>query len=162
MTREREDSRLSPTLREMTSHDLTEICALERLIFADPWPESAIGEVIVDNKWGGLVAELDGRIIGYACFRVIDGEAHLANLAVDPAYRRKSVAKQLLDRILQQVSDNNCGLILLEVRQSNEAARRFYEKAGFAELYRKPSYYKEPAEDAVVMMRWLKTTLDDE
>ncbi|MBD3258944.1 ribosomal-protein-alanine N-acetyltransferase, partial [candidate division GN15 bacterium] len=99
--------------------------------------------------------------IGYACYVFISDEAHLANIAVVPAYRRKSVAKQLLDRILQLAQEAGCRLILLEVRASNNAARRFYEKAGFTELYQRPRYYRHPVEDAVVMLLPLTPATND-
>jgi ribosomal-protein-alanine N-acetyltransferase len=82
-------------------------------------------------------------------------------MAVHPDFRRKSVAKRLLDRILQLALDQSCGQILLEVRPSNEAARRFYELAGFVELYRRPGYYHHPREDALVMILNLTPDRDD-
>jgi ribosomal-protein-alanine N-acetyltransferase len=149
------------SLRDMTSGDLDEIVRLEALIFPDAWPESSFRELLSDQDWGALVAEMDGRIVGYACYLVVVDEAHVANIAVDPDYRRKSVAKRLLDRILGIAREASCVQILLEVRPSNSAARTFYEQAGFVELYRRPGYYRQPREDALVMVMPLVPDRDD-
>jgi [ribosomal protein S18]-alanine N-acetyltransferase len=151
----------SVTFREMTSRDLTEIVRLEALIFPDAWPESSFREMLADKDWGALVAETDGRIVGYACYLVVVDEAHVANIAVHPDYRRKSVAKRLLDRILGVAREESCVQVFLEVRPSNTAARTFYEHAGFVELYRRPRYYRQPVEDALVMVMKLPPDRDD-
>jgi len=144
-------------IRPMAEADLGLVIALEEQIFSDPWPASSFRELLDNDQWGALVAELDGGIIGYACYMIVLDEAHLTNIAVIPDYRRKSVAQQLLDRILWIVNKDNCELLLLEVRPSNEAAIRFYKKHQFAELYRRPNYYRRPVEDALVMVRYLRT-----
>ena len=142
-------------LREMTQTDLPAILRLEREIFTDPWPQSAFVDVVSEPGWKGLVAETDGTIIGYACYLFVDVESHLANIAVTKTYRRKSVAKQLLDCIFEDVINRQCDFILLEVRPSNKEALAFYEKYGFRVLYRRPNYYRRPVEDAIVMVRYL-------
>ncbi len=145
-------NKLTITLREMMTADITEISNLERKIFPDPWPESSFHEILEDKDWYTLVAEYQGKIIGYACYVIILDEVHLANIAVDAAYRRKSVAKQLLEYILRVVKEKRCTIILLEVRVSNHEARTFYERFGFKELYRRSRYYRNPVEDALVMV----------
>jgi ribosomal-protein-alanine N-acetyltransferase len=141
-------------IREMTVADLPRVVYLEKLIFPDPWPESAFVEQITETGWGALTAEADDTAIGYACYYIVADEAHLTNIAVDPAYRRKSVASQLLERILQVAQKNRCEYLLLEVRAGNIEARVFYERYGFTLLYRRPKYYRHPVEDALVMVRY--------
>lgn len=144
-----------PIIRAMTAADIDRIMELERLIFADPWPRSAFIEQLKGPYWGGFVVEINGIIVGYGCYLMVADESHLTNIAVDPTYRRKSVAKLLLERILRVVTEHDCTLILLEVRPSNVEARAFYEKYGFETLYRRPNYYRRPVEDALVMVRHL-------
>jgi ribosomal-protein-alanine N-acetyltransferase len=140
----------------MVRADLSEVQALERRTFTDAWPISSFEDVLNGQNWHGVVAEMEGRIVAYACALIVAQEAHLANLAVDPAYRRKSVAKVLLDHILRLAAASGCELVLLEVRPSNKGARKFYEQAGFVELYQRPDYYKKPVEDAVIMTLHLR------
>jgi ribosomal-protein-alanine N-acetyltransferase len=148
-------------LRPMTAADLDAVGALEKEIFPDAWPRGAFEDIVEEDAWHGLVAEIEGQVGGYGCFLTVAGEAHLANIAVAPAHRRKSVAKHILNHILQFARRQGCGLILLEVRPTNTAARRFYEQAGFSELYRRPEYYHDPVEDAVVMSLPLMSAGDD-
>ena len=143
------------TVRPLAESDLAEVIKLERAIFSDPWPESAFKEQVSDQGWGAIVAECDGEVIGYACYLTIGPEAHLTNLAVDPAQRRKSVAKQLLEHILRVVKKAGCECIILEVRPSNTEARAFYQGHGFSFLYRRPDYYHRPVEDALVFVNYL-------
>jgi ribosomal-protein-alanine N-acetyltransferase len=145
----------------MTSDDIDPVMVLEELVFSDPWPRSAFVDVIEERGWSGLVAESDGQLAGYACFLIVDVEAHLANIAVALEHRRKSVAKHLLDRIFTVVRSRKCEFILLEVRPSNTEALAFYEKYGFRLLYRRPNYYRRPVEDALVMVRYFEKEESD-
>ena len=128
------------------------VVALEQEIFPDPWPESGFFQQISNLGWGAIVAECDGTIIGYACYMMVATEGHLTNIAVPEAHRRKLVAKRLLETILQVIKKAGCEFILLEVRASNEAAIAFYSKYGFQDLYHRPRYYRNPVEDALVMV----------
>ncbi len=151
------------TIRSLRTSDLRVIVKLEREVFPDPWPRSAFEDILRESGWYALVAEADtGEIAGYACYLIIGPEGHLANIAVAPAFRRKSVAKRLLDNILNAVEESECEYLLLEVRPSNSNALTFYEKQGFAFLYRRPNYYSRPVEDAIVLVRYLKTHGDTE
>lgn len=147
-------------IRPMEMGDIEHILELEKQIFTDPWPRSAFVEQLNAPYWGAFVADEGGKVIGYACYLIVADESHLTNIAVDPAHRRKSVAKLLLDSILQVVHEHTCTLLLLEVRPSNAEARAFYEKHGFEPLYRRPNYYRRPVEDALVMVRHLVDVKD--
>lgn len=136
----------------MRSDDLSAVVELEEAIFPDPWPESAFSDQLGEDGWESIVAEYDGRIIGYACFMLVAHEAHLTNIATVVSYRRKSVAHRLLDHIFEYVKSKDCELILLEVRPSNTEARAFYKKHGFRFLYDRPNYYKRPEENAEVLV----------
>jgi len=150
------------TLRAMNDADLLEVERLENSLFSDPWPLPAFEEHLVEEEAGGLVAETDGRMVAYACYRFECGEVRLTNIAVDPQYRRKSIAKQILAHILGLARERECELILLEVRVSNDTARRFYEASGFSAVDRCRRYYENPVEDALVMMRRVDAARGDE
>lgn len=144
-----------PVIRETTDADTPALTRLEREIFPDPWPRESFDEISTNPDWHTLVADVDSQIVGYACILVSAGEMHLANLAVVEAWRRKSVASRLLDRILEAAIAARCAMILLEVRVSNSGARAFYERNGFKVLYSRKRYYRKPVEDALVMVRYL-------
>jgi ribosomal-protein-alanine N-acetyltransferase len=142
-------------IRDMTQADTEMLHALEKQIFPDPWPRESFDETFNNPDWRTLIVEIDGQIVGYACILVSAGEMHLANIAVVEAWRRKSVATRLLDRILHLAIAERCAMILLEVRVSNSGARAFYERHGFKDLYARKHYYRKPVEDAQVMVRYL-------
>lgn len=146
------------TIRAMSEDDLPVIAELEQQIFPDPWSENAFSEAMAEDSWGALVAESGGEVVAYACYLIIDVEAHLTNIAVAEPNRRKSVAKQLLDYILRIVTEAKCEYLLLEVRPGNVDAVAFYRKHGFHQLYRRPNYYQNPVEDAQVMVYYLGDT----
>jgi len=150
-----------PLIRPMTHQDIHRVMQMERAIFSDPWPTSAFEEQLSGEGWGAIVAEIDGAVIGYACYLTVENEGHLTNIAVDPAYQRKSVAKQLLNTILVAVSQAGCEYLLLEVRPSNFGAVAFYERYDFSLLYRRRNYYRRPVEDALVMVRHLTPETKD-
>ena len=145
-------------IRAMRDADLSRIVELENECFSDPWSRQAFSETFHEPGWASIVALEKENVIGYACFLTVDVEAHLTNIAVAPAHRRKSVAKQLLDHILLVIKRKNCKYLLLEVRPRNVGAIAFYERHGFRVLYRRPNYYHGPVEDALVMVRDLDTS----
>lgn len=142
-------------VRPMVEADIDRIDELENIIFSDPWPRSAFDEQLDEEEgWGSIVALLGDKIVGYACYLIVAQEAHLTNIAVEPIHRRKSVAKQLLEYIIETVEDLRAEYLLLEVRPGNTEARAFYEKHGFRFLYRRPNYYRRPVEDALVLVKY--------
>ena len=93
------------------------------------------------------VAGLDDRIAGFLVSRTTGLETEILNLAVAPEFRRRGVARALVSDLLARRS----GEFFLEVRESNQAAQRFYESCGFRVLGSRREYYHSPAETAVVM-----------
>ncbi len=139
-------------IRRLEHSDISDILAIENESFPDPWPEIAFREIIEQSGHGGIVAECEAKIVAYACYLIIEQEAHVTNLAVSHPFRRKSVATGILEHILGIAQKKGCKHILLEVRPQNESAIAFYENAGFKLLYRRPNYYHNPVEDALVMV----------
>ncbi len=86
--------------------------------------------------------------VGFVVTRAVAaGEYEILNIAVRPEFRRRGVARALIDAVGAESS----GVLYLEVRESNESARLFYRAAGFAEVGRRPKYYRNPEEAAIVM-----------
>ena len=122
-------------------------------IFPDAWPDTVFLEFMEDVNSGVLIAEYDGMITGYAVYMIETGEARLANIAVTPEFRGKSIAKTLLNSILDIAKRADCKNIFLDVRPSNATAIEFYRKFGFMKLYIRSGYYQSPVEDAIVMAK---------
>jgi len=144
-------------LRPMKASDLNTVVLLEQMIFTDAWPKSAFVDYLSNDPGIGLIiAESQGMTTGYASYVIATGEAHLTNIAVVPEYRGKSIAKLLINRILEIAINAGCEYIYLDVRQSNSVAIELYKKFGFNELYLKAGYYQSPVEDAIVMVKTLR------
>jgi len=152
----------SPTIdrviRPMEAEDLPEVLRIDRLSFPTPWPERTYRYEIAENPSAHLyVAEVieDGRnrVIGYVGYWLIVDEMHISTLAVDPAYRRKGIAEGLLRAALERAADNGAELATLEVRVSNDAALELYRKHAFEVVGRRPRYYRDNGEDALLMTR---------
>lgn len=143
---------LKPIVRPLKSGDIEKIIAIEKECFPDPWPRSAFENIVDSPDHGARVAVYDNKIVAYGCYLIIVNEAHLTNLAVTSEFRRKAVGREVLSEIMEIARRKECEYILLEVRPRNESAIAFYEKAGFKLLYRRPRYYRNPVEDALVMV----------
>ena len=139
----------------VTSADLDDVLALEAESFTSPWTRDMyLSEMENVGISYCCIARTDsGQAVGFCSFwRVVD-ELHINNLAVSPAYRRQGIASALMHYVLGQGQVLGALRATLEVRRSNEAARRLYERLGFAAAGVRRAYYTNPVEDALVLWR---------
>jgi len=101
------------------------------------------------------VAEEEGILFGLIAFRITADEAEILNLAVDSGRRRRGMGSRLIEDVIAACKAAGVGRIFLEVRDSNQAARSLYTRMGFTEVGRRREYYRQPAEDALVLARRL-------
>ena len=124
----------------------TDLAAIDAIQAASP--EAARWNPVDYLKHDCRVADVESCVAGFLAVRELGpGEREILNLAVDPAERRKGLARGLLRDALGRAN----GAWFLEVRASNAAAIQLYESAGFQRAGRRPDYYDNPAEDAIVM-----------
>ncbi len=129
---------------------------LEKNCFSNPWSEDDFAQALARKDIYVLPVVYDGEeLIGYAVLCCVFEDAELQNLAVGRAYRRGGLGERLLDVCLEQARSRGAQRIFLEVREGNTAARRLYEKKGFALCGRRKNYYRLPTEDALLMTRKL-------
>ncbi len=139
-------------LREVRTGDLREIVRIEKLSFPDPWTASQLLFEIIHEYSRGIVAEKDGRIVGYTFAMVVMDEGHIGNIAVDPSYRRMGIGRRLLRKLLADMEAEGVKKVFLEVRKSNVPAIRLYEDEGFVEIGIRKRYYRN-REDAIIMKK---------
>jgi ribosomal-protein-alanine N-acetyltransferase len=96
-----------------------------------------------------LVLEENG-LLGFLVGQVVDIDWALENVVVATPARRRGLATQLVREFLRQATSAGAERVFLEVRESNLAARRLYEKLRFAKTGRRRAYYQEPEEDAIL------------
>jgi len=136
----------------MRLDDLPEVHAIERASFTSPWPPNAYRSEIESNRLATyLVARVDGRIVAYGGMWLMVDEAHITTFAVHPAWRRQHIGERILLAFLDLALDRRAHEATLEVRLSNLAARRLYEKFGFRPVGLRPRYYSDDNEDALIM-----------
>lgn len=128
-----------------------------------PWTRKQLAAELENPLGWQLVAEdLDHRrLAGYICGRSLPPEAELFKLAVLPECRRQGIGSRLLAEAEKLLREKNVRHCHLELRQSNLAAAKLYEKAGFGEAYRRKRYYADPREDAVVMVKIWEREFDE-
>jgi ribosomal-protein-alanine N-acetyltransferase len=139
-------------IRPMTATDLESVQRIERASFATPWPPHAYRQELEANRLAHyLVATLAGEIVAYGGIWLMVDEAHITTFAVHPRYRRRRIGERLLLSLLDLALDRHAREATLEVRLSNLAARRLYEKYGFRPVGIRPRYYSDNQEDALIM-----------
>ncbi len=151
------ETRAGLAISEMTLDDLDAVLALERVSFSNPWPGGAFeSDLESDLVFCYVVRDRSRTIVAFSCLQVIEDEAQITNIAVDPAHRRSGIGSMLIEHMTSVAIQRGCTTMFLEVRVSNYSAISLYEQYGFIELYRRRKYYLNPIEDAIVMMRSLK------
>ena len=138
-------------VRKMEIEDGAAVAEMEHQCFTDAWSEKSILETLNQSNAVCLVAEKAGKRAGYVLAYTAADEVEIARIAVVEEVRRQGVAAAMFDALKKQTNDLGCTKVLLDVRKSNEAARRFYEKSGFSEDGVRPKFYSDPEEDAVLM-----------
>lgn len=138
----------------MKDADLPAVREIEALSFSNPWSDATFrGEI--QNKGISfpmiIVRPEDGRVAGYIMYWQIRDEVQINNVAVHPDFRGKGIGEAALRLVLKEVREQGAVFATLEVRVSNAAAVRLYEKLGFKILGTRKGYYTNPVEDAYVM-----------
>jgi len=140
------------SMAAMTLDDLDEVLAIERVSFQTPWSRTAFRYELTQNRVArSLVVRVGRDLAGYLCLWEIGHEVHITNLAVDPRFRRRGVARALLGQTMEDARQRGVELLFLEVRPTNVEALALYESFGFSVIGRRKGYYFDTGEDALVM-----------
>ena len=137
----------------MNEAHVAQIAQLERRCFSDPWSENSIRSELTGRLSLWVVA-LDGdTVAGYVGSQSVLGESDMMNVAVAPEYRRQGIAQALILELIRRLAQQGNHSLMLEVRASNAPAIALYEKLGFAQVGRRPNYYRNPKEDALILRK---------
>jgi ribosomal-protein-alanine N-acetyltransferase len=151
------DSQGRPEEVPMSYGDLDEIVEIEKICFLDPWSRASFAAELTAGSCSWCrVLRLGSRLAGYMIVWFVEDEAHLANIAVAPWARNRGYAQRMLDHLYEEAYLRGSKMIVLEVRTSNEGAVRLYERNGFVAGGIRKDYYRQPREDALVMVRFLR------
>lgn len=137
----------------MNEAHVDQIAQLEKRCFSDPWSENSIRSELTGRLSLWVVA-LDGdTVAGYIGSQSVLGESDMMNVAVAPEYRRRGIAQALILELIRRLSQQGNRSLMLEVRASNTPAITLYHKLGFAQVGRRPNYYRNPKEDALILRK---------
>jgi ribosomal-protein-alanine N-acetyltransferase len=143
---------LSFCIQPMTLADIPQVLAVEQASYTMHWPRKAYDYELRQNKLAHyFVLRAASEVVGMGGFWLLADEAHLSTLAVLPAWRRRGLGEWLLLSLLEQAQTLGAVLATLEVRVSNQAAIALYQKYNFAEQGRRPRYYTDNGEDALIL-----------
>lgn len=135
---------------------LAQLENLEKLCFSMPWTREQLESQLPDAQHVFLVAVDGESVLGYVGMMFVLDEGYISNVAVSPETRRCGIGDALIAELLLRAEEKALSFVTLEVRESNEAAIRLYQKHGFQKVGLRKKYYDLPKEDAILMTKFLK------
>jgi len=136
----------------MRRDQLDQVLDLEARAFEHPWSPELVARELEQDHSLIVVVSTEERVAGFVIAWLVVDELHILNVAVDPAFRRRGLARLILGELLDRAERCGFSLATLEVRVSNEAAIRLYECLGFRTVGLRRRYYAD-GEDALIMQR---------
>ena len=140
-------------ITNMNDRNVSQVAQLEKLCFSDPWSENSVASELENPLALWLVAEKHGAVVGYVGSQTVMDETDMMNIAVHPDHRRQGIAEALIEALITALKQKGSRSMTLEVRASNENARRLYEKLGFQQAGIRKNYYRNPREDAIILRK---------
>ena len=140
-------------IKPMTDDHVHQVAELEKICFSTPWSERSISSELNNELALWLVAEEEGTVVGYIGSQTVFPETDMMNVAVVPQRRREGIAAVLVDSLITELKRIGSECLTLEVRASNDPAISLYRKMGFYEVGRRPNYYRNPREDALILRK---------
>lgn len=140
----------------MTQLHLDEVLCIEERSFTHPWSKESFSEELEKQGSYKLVALESNKVVGFAVLDTVLDEGNLLDIAVDENYRRKGVARLLMNELFKVAEEKSLSFITLEVRESSLPAIALYETFGFERVGMRKNYYSKPGENALLMTKNFK------
>lgn len=138
-------------IRWMIRRDMAEVLQIERESFEYHWTEEDFLSCLRQRNCIGMVAEREGHVVGFMIYELHKTRLHILNFAVSPSYRRSAVGSQMVEKLVNKLSQQRRHEISLEVRETNLAAQLFFQEQGFRAICVLRNHYQDSAEDAYVL-----------
>ena len=142
---------ISVQIRWMIRRDMPEVLRIENDSFEFNWSGEDFLACLRQRNCIGMVAEHDGQVVGFMIYELHKSSLHILNFAVAPQFRRTGVGAQMIEKLINKLSQQRRQEIVLEVRETNLAAQLFYHTQGFRAVRVLRNHYADSAEDAYVM-----------
>ena len=144
------------TIKPLSAEDTPLAAEIERISLGEEaWSAQGILDTINHNGHY-LAAYIDNHFVGHGGFTAVLDEGYITNIAVHPDHRRKGIAYMLTEELKNKATELKLSFLTLEVRESNLAAIKLYEKSGFQVVGKRKSFYSDPKEDAILMTYYFK------
>lgn len=140
-------------IRWMIRADLQSVMTIERASFDYPWREEDFVDCLHQRNNIGMVAEHDKAVVGYVLYELHKDRLHVLNLAVDPIFRRRGVARAIVAKLAGKLSRNRRRRIVLEVSERNVVAQLALKQLGFRAVSVLRDFYDDTDDDAIQMQR---------
>ena len=141
-------------IMKMNADHVASVAAIEKECFGrDAWSENSVSGELTNALALWLVAVEDGKVAGYVGSQTVCNETDMMNVAVTADFRRRGIGEQLVTALVEELKAIDSHCLTLEVRASNTPAQAMYEKLGFVEIGRRPRYYQNPKEDALILRK---------
>jgi [ribosomal protein S18]-alanine N-acetyltransferase len=132
---------------------IRKIMPIEQQVYPRPWTPQVFVEELEQARAGKrhyLVGTIGNELVGYGGLLYVENDAHVTNIAVDPMWRSRGIATELLLDLAWEANRRGCEAMTLEVRHTNVAAQQLYRRFGFVPAGVRKKYY-ENRDDAIVM-----------
>ena len=138
----------------MNESHVASVAAIEKECFGrDAWSEKSVAGELTNALALWLVAVEGENVAGYVGSQTVCNETDMMNVAVTADFRRRGIGELLVTALVEELKAIDSHCLTLEVRASNTPAQAMYEKLGFAEIGRRPRYYQNPKEDALILRK---------
>ena len=139
---------------KMNESHVASVAAIEKECFGrDAWSEKSVSGELTNALALWLVAVEGETVAGYVGSQTVCNETDMMNVAVTADFRRQGIGEKLVTALVEELKAIESHSLTLEVRASNTPAQALYEKLGFAEAGRRPRYYQNPKEDALILRK---------
>lgn len=139
-------------ITQLSEKYIKDVADIEKVCFSRPWNELSIAAELKNEFSKFYVAVENGRAVGYVGLYVLTGEADIVRVAVLPQYRKRGIARAVLEHSLESAQCD----VFLDVRESNAPAIALYRSLGFYDTGVRKNYYSQPEENAVLMKKDFK------
>ena len=143
-------------IQKMTEADLPEVLAIESVSFPTPFTINLFRMELNLNVAHLYVMKREGKVMGYLDFWRVGPEVHLITIGVHPDFRKKGAGTKLIEFMLSEARKTQVETVSLDVRPSNAAGLKLYQKFGFRQAGIRRRYYQDNDEDALVLSLHLK------
>lgn len=138
-------------IRWMIRRDMADVLQIENQSFEFPWCEDDFIRSLQQRNCIGMVAELEGQIVGFMVYELHKTQIHVMNFAVSQHARRRGIGSQMLTKLVSKLSSQRRTRIVLEVRETNLAAQMFFRASNFRAVSVLREFYEDTPEDAYIM-----------